>query len=268
MSELIDNVSGVSAFSRGVLEGNPAGVCVVEDFPDDRAMQDCAAEVGYSETAFLCRAGGQGRFEIRYFTPEVEVDLCGHATLAAAFYLWEKGVVGHGETVFFSSKGGGLEASERGGQIWMDFPSDPPGEPLAADGAADILSRMGLLEAEVVYRASYDLMVVLGNEKQVTYYQACAEKLGELETRGIILTAEAAGVGDYDFVSRFFAPRCGVLEDPVTGSAHCVLGPYWAGRLGRGRLTGYQASVRGGMVEVETVGERVQLGGRAEWILV
>jgi len=219
-----------------------------------------AAEMNLSETAFLYpHADG---WSLRWFTPAVEVDLCGHATLASAHVLWEWEHLHHGETARFQTRSGLLTARREGGWIVMDFPSMPPREVAAPEGLARALG----VEPVHVGMSRFDLLVEVGTADEVRALRPALALLRQVEARGVIVTARGDG-GGHDFVSRFFAPRVGVDEDPVTGSAHCVLAPYWAGRLGRDALVGYQASRRGGVVRVRTAGDLVQLGGQAVTVL-
>lgn len=267
----------IAAFADGVLEGNPAGVVLTDAFPPDAEMQRIAAEVGYSETAFVAPApaaadgAGPPGWRIRYFTPTVEVALCGHATLASAFALWRTGRLVAPEPARFLSPAGPLTAElDADGTIWLDLPADPPGPPIGDEREVEqILECLSLRRVAAVHRARYDLLVVVDDERRVTHYQPDRQRLVGIACRGIALTAPAAAGRDYDFVSRFFAPRCGILEDPVTGSAHCSLAAYWSERQGRRDLIGYQASDRGGFVhcrvpEKTPAGSpRIRIGGRA-----
>ena len=250
----------VDAFADEPFAGNPAAVCVLaEDRPDDW-MRKVAREMNLSETAFLRpRDGG---FGLRWFTPAVEVDLCGHATLAAAHVLWEDGHLSAGEPARFHTRSGRLEARRADNdRIAMDFPALPATPAPAPAGLVDALGA----EPELVARSRFDYLVLLDDEAAVRALVPDFGLLRSLETRGLIATAPASG--GFDFVSRFFAPACGVDEDPVTGSAHCCLAPFWADRLGRTALTGRQVSDRGGTVGVEVRGDRVTLFGRAITVL-
>jgi len=226
-------------------------------------MRDVAREMNLSETAFLVRRA-DGAYDLRWFTPATEVDLCGHATLASAHVLWEDGHLAPSETARFHTRSGLLTATRAGEWIELDFPATPPAPAQPPAGLARALGA----EPQWVGRTRFDLLVLLGEERAVRELRPDITALREVDARGIIVTAPAADRGaGYDFVSRFFAPAVGVDEDPVTGSAHCALGPYWAERLGNGELVGYQASARGGVVRVRTQGDRVLLGGRAVTVL-
>lgn len=252
----------VDAFAEKPFTGNPAAVCLL-DAPREAAwLQHVAAEMNLSETAFVVpRAGGEDGFDLRWFTPTVEVELCGHATLASAHVLWELGRLEHDRVARFHTKSGWLEARSRDGRIELDFP---------AKVVSAVTAPKGLLEAlgaAPVFVGSnrMDFLVELESDEHVRSVAPDFEALKQVEARGVIVTAP--GAGHYDFVSRFFAPRVGVREDPVTGSAHCALGPYWSAKLGRDELVGHQASRRGGVVRTKHRGERVFLGGSAHTIV-
>ncbi|GFK95827.1 putative isomerase YddE [Fundidesulfovibrio magnetotacticus] len=247
----------VDAFAEAPFTGNPAGVCLLDRPAPAEWMQALARELNHSETAFL--VSGEECFGLRWFTPSVEVDLCGHATLASAHVLWSGGMAPPGETIRFETASGRLSATPgKQGLIWLDFPAEP-GHPLPVpDGLAQALG------ARIVgaQRNRMDLLVELESEEAVLGLAPDLARVRALGGRGLIVTSRAERPGA-DFVSRFFAPAAGIDEDPVTGSAHCFLGPYWSKRLGANELTGYQASSRGGTVLVELDGVRVRLGGRA-----
>jgi len=254
----------VDAFTDRPFAGNPAGVCPLPSFPEASWMQAVAREMSVAETAFVVRRKGAGaEYDLRWFTPTVEVELCGHATLAAAHLLWEIGAAGANEPIRFHALSGPLGAARAGGWIELDFPAEPPA-PLA--GPPSDLA--GILGAAPVWTGAnrFDLVAELADEAAVRALAPDLLRIQGLPFRGIQVTARATTPG-FDFVSRFFAPAAGVDEDPVTGSAHCCLGPYWSGRLGKNPLLAYQASARGGIVRVETMGERVKLGGQAVTVL-
>lgn len=247
----------VDAFARRPFAGNPAGVCLLEVWPEDRLMREIAAENRLSETAYLVRLGPgeEADVHLRWFTPSGdEVDLCGHATLAAAHVLLEV-VGGSGEEVVFRTRSGPLQVRREGERLAMDFPSLPP-EPCEAPPAL----AEGLGVEPVAVAASTDYLTELPDEESVRGLEPDLSALERLDRRGVIATAPGR---EADFVSRFFAPGLGVPEDPVTGSAHCALAPYWSERLGRRRMRGRQVSRRGGEVLCEDRGERVILGGTA-----
>jgi PhzF family phenazine biosynthesis protein len=247
----------VDAFADNVFAGNPAAVCLLGGPAEPGWMQSVAGEMNLSETAFVePQAAGYG---LRWFTPVAEVGLCGHATLASAHILYETGLAEPAEPVRFDSVSGPLTARREDGLLVLDFPARPAGPAPAPPG---LLAALGVDSAVWTGQAKDDLMVVLGREEEVTGLRPDTVALAGYGTRGVIVTAPASRPGA-DFVSRFFAPAVGIAEDPVTGSAHCTLAPYWAQRLGRPDLTGYQASARGGTVRVRVERERVLLAGRA-----
>ncbi|MCO6456955.1 MAG: PhzF family phenazine biosynthesis isomerase [Pirellulaceae bacterium] len=258
----------VDAFTSRPFSGNPAAVCLLDHPADDAWMQAVAAEMNLSETAFVLRSASGSSGEphgLRWFTPRVEVDLCGHATLAAAHVLWQQGWAGREDTLRFHSRSGELRAERRGEWIELDFPAlsvreapAPPGL-LAALGVDPLfVGRCGLSPDQ----DRGDYLVHVQSPAEVARLAPDFTALARIAMRGAIVTSQSDSDG-CDFVSRFFAPACGVNEDPVTGSAHCGLGPYWRQRLGRDELTGRQLSERGGEVRVRVAGERVLLGGQA-----
>lgn len=253
-------ITVVDAFTDTAFSGNPAAVCVLTEERDKRWMQLVAREMNHAETAFLLRRGDA--WALRWFTPTVEVDLCGHATLASAHVLWEQGLAAPDETIRFRSKSGDLSAARRGEWIELDFPAVPSEWADAPPGLAEALGA----RPKFVAKGRFDYLVELESEAAVRDLRPNLAMLAELPARGVIVTAAATTPG-FDFVSRFFAPQIGVGEDPVTGSAHCCLAPYWAERFGRTTFLAYQASPRGGVLEVEFKGERVLLRGRAVTVL-
>ncbi len=256
----------VDAFTDRPFSGNPAAVCVLDAFPSDVWMQQIAAEMNLSETSFVVPCGQGNRFQLRWFTPAVEVELCGHATLAAAHLLFEQGITRASEEVRFETRSGELVCSRTDRKIFLDFPATPPmpldDEPLGEQ----LLDALGIATPRDVLRSRYDLMVVVDEESIARRLTPEFNKLAKLDTRGVMVTARSHDPG-IDFVSRYFAPRCGIDEDPVTGSAHCCLAPYWAEDLKRSQLVGFQASKRGGTVGCEVAGERVKLSGQAVTVL-
>lgn len=250
----------VDAFTDKPFAGNPAAVCVLSEPADAEWMQKVAAEMNLSETAFLLEA--EDGFNLRWFTPAVEVDLCGHATLASAHVLWEFGYLEPAAQARFHTRSGLLTAERQGDWIELNFPAQPP-EPASAP---DLL-REGLgVELKYVGKNQFDYLVEVGSEEIVREMQPDFGVLKKLPVRGVIVTSLAASP-EYDFVSRFFAPAAGVNEDPVTGSAHCCLAPFWNARLKKNEFVAYQASARGGVVRVRLAGERVCLGGQAVTVL-
>lgn len=250
----------VDAFTNRPFHGNPAAVCLLDEPRPDGWMQAVAAEMNLAETAFLLRE--DDGFSLRWFTPTVEVDLCGHATLASAHFLWRDGHLKPAAEARFQTRSGVLTARERDGWITLDFPATPAAAAYPPHGLEDAL---GTAPVEVG-RSLFDLVVELEDEEAVRALAPDIPALALFPVRGVIVTARARGE-EMDFVSRFFAPAVGVPEDPVTGSAHCTLGPWWAARLGRDDLVGYQASARGGVVRVEVRGDRVRLLGQAVTVL-
>jgi PhzF family phenazine biosynthesis protein len=246
----------VDAFTPRPFAGNPAGVCLL-DYPGDEGwMQRVARELNLSETAFLHPE--RDGYRLRWFTPAAEVELCGHATLASAHWLWESGAAAAGRPIAFETRSGRLTAQRDGSWIALDFPAYSA---TRAEAPAGIEPALG--ESLLAFAVSrFDGLAELTSEEAVRRLRPDVTALAALPHRGVIVTARATTPG-FDFVSRFFAPRVGVPEDPVTGSAHCVLGPYWRAKLGKDDLAGYQASARGGVVRVGVRGERVRLGGQA-----
>lgn len=246
----------VDAFASEPFVGNPAAVCLLPGPQDERWMQRVGQEMNLSETAFLYPE--QDGHRLRWFTPTVEVDLCGHATLASAHVLFEEGRLRPGERAVFYTRSGQLTAEHRDDWIEMDFPAVPPQE---VAPPFDVTALLGA-RPRWVGKNTMDYFVELDSEQAVRELKPDLVKLQDVPTRGFIVTARAATPG-FDFVSRFFAPGTGVAEDPVTGSAHCCLGPFWRERLGKGELIAYQASQRGGVVGVRCAGKRVFLRGQA-----
>ena len=243
----------VDAFTSRVFAGNPAAVVPLEDWLDDRTLQAIAAENNLSETAYI--VGGRGRYRIRWMTPTTEVDLCGHATLASAWVVLN--VLEPGEDIVtFDSKSGPLVVTREGDRLALDFPSQPP-EPATAALPA-LAEALGRAPREAWVARDY--MAVFDSTDEVQALRPDMGRVAALDRFALIVTAPGREV---DFVSRFFAPAQGVPEDPVTGSAHCTLVPYWARRLGKTRLTARQISSRGGELECEDRGERVRIAGHA-----
>jgi PhzF family phenazine biosynthesis protein len=264
-------ITQVDAFSATPFGGNPAAVCILSAARDESWLAAVAREMNLSETAFLIPAAADpGAFQLRWFTPTIEVALCGHATLASAHVLWEEGRLAPHATARFHTRSGLLTCVRIGHWIEMDFPAtfvtpaDPP--PQLAEA---IFAQREPADFKFTGRSKFDYLVELADEDTVRDLQPNHHLLRQLPVRGIIATAIAnsSNTRNYDFVSRFFAPGSGVDEDPVTGSAHCALAPYWAERTGKAEMTGYQASPRGGIVKVRPVGDRVFLSGQAVTVL-
>lgn len=247
----------VDAFTTAPFAGNPAAVLILDAPAPAGWMQAVAAELNLSETAFV--APSAGGFAIRWFTPTVEVALCGHATLAAAHVLWAEGLVDGSRPVVFASASGPLECTrEPDGAVRLDFPLDPP---VACDAPPGLIEALGVPVIDVE-RGRFDCLVRVTDEATVRALRPDLLRLAEVETRGVCVTAQA-DADDLDFVSRFFAPRVGIAEDPVTGSAHCMLAPYWARLLGRDELRAAQRSARGGELTARVRGDRCDLVGHA-----
>ena len=250
----------VDAFTDEPFTGNPAAVCMLPGPCEADWMQKVAREMNLSETAFLWKL--EDGFSLRWFTPAVEVELCGHATLASAHVLWEMGLLAPEEPAKFHTLSGLLTAGKDADGIEMNFPATPE-EPAGAP--SELVEALGV-EPRYVGRNVFDYLVEVGSEEMVRTLKPNLALLREIPSRGVIVTSLASSSG-FDFVSRFFAPGVGVDEDPVTGSSHCCLGPYWAARLGKSEMVAYQASERGGTLRVRVDGDRVYIGGRAVTVL-
>jgi PhzF family phenazine biosynthesis protein len=247
----------VDAFTDRPFSGNPAVVCLLDAPAEPDWMRQVAAEMNLSEAAFVVPI--DGGFGLRWFTPEVEVDLCGHATLAAAHVLWETGRLPREATARFHTRSGWLTAAFHDRWITLDFPALP----IAAGSVPDeAVSALGI-EPAFTGTCGARWVVEATSEEVVHAVRPDFLRLRALKGRSLMVTAAARPGAGYDFVTRYFAPWVGVDEDPVTGSAHCALGPFWAARLGRSALTAYQASARGGVLRVEAAGDRVRLSGQA-----
>jgi predicted PhzF superfamily epimerase YddE/YHI9 len=246
----------IDAFTDRAFAGNPAAVCLLDAERSDEWMQQLAGEMNQAETAFLLRQ--DDGFRLRWFTPAVEVDLCGHATLASAHFLWQKKLLTAKAAARFHTRSGLLTARKAGDWILLDFPATPA---VVTEPPPYLLDSLKSPGAEVLFNGT-DYLVVLPAAAKVRAITPDLRLLSAIEARGVIVTA-ASDMEGVDFISRFFAPQSGVDEDSVTGSAHCTLGPYWGARLDQTEMTGYQASPRGGQVRVELAGERVRLGGKA-----
>ena len=250
----------VDAFTNKPFLGNPAGVCILSETADATWMQSVAREMNVSETAFLYpEAEG---YHLRWFTPAVEVDLCGHATLASAHILWEKGYLAPTQQVRFQTRSGLLTADKNGEWIEMNFPAEEAKESTAPP---KLITALGI-KPLFVGKNRFDYIIEAESEQVVRSIHPNLSMLGAVTTRGAIVTSLSSSP-DYDFVSRFFAPAVGIPEDPVTGSAHCCLGPYWNKRLEKSQFRAYQASARGGVLKVRVEGDRVSLSGQAVTIL-
>jgi len=250
----------VDAFTDTPFTGNSTAVCILPAVQDERWMQNIAREMNLSETAFLYREGNG--FNLRWFSPVVEVDLCGHATLASAHVLWEEGHLRPDEQAHFYTRSGLLTADRKDNWIELNFP-------INREESCDVPSP--LVEAlsvpiKYVGKNQFDYLVEVDTEEIVRTMAPNFSLLATLPVRGVMVTSIATTAG-YNFVSRFFAPRVGINEDPVTGSAHCCLAPFWCSRLGKDELVAYQASARGGILRVRVDGNRVYLGGQAVTVM-
>ena len=249
----------IDAFAEEVFQGSPAAVCPLREWLADERMQAIAAENNLSETAFFVPGAERGDYDLRWFTPAAEVDLCGHATLASAYLILSR-LAPDLDGVRFSTLSGILEVRRDGDQLAMDFPARPPD---AYDPPPGLIEALGA-EPEAMLASQRDAMAVYGDEATVRGVAPDIRALAAIDRQGVIVTAPG---DDCDFVSRFFAPALGVDEDPVTGSAHCTLTPYWAERLGKTELHARQVSARGGDLYCRAMGERVGIAGRARLYL-
>ncbi|MBN1858242.1 PhzF family phenazine biosynthesis protein [Candidatus Bipolaricaulota bacterium] len=256
----------VDAFAERPFAGNPAAVCILSEGASGASagwMQRVAAEMNLSETAFVSQR--ENGFSLRWFTPKAEVALCGHATLATSHILWETGILRPDQVAVYETLSGTLTARSlrRNNDTWieLDFPATPP---QATDAPEGLLSALGV-NATYVGKSRFDYLVAVDSQDTVRMLTPDFGALLALGVRGVMVTAPATG--RFDFVSRFFAPAVGINEDPVTGSAHCTLTPYWAERLGKLSMRAFQASQRGGILEVELIEDRVRIRGRAVTVL-
>lgn len=251
----------VDAFTNVPFAGNPAAVCVLREPRPEDWLCNVAREMNLSETAFLVPRNGD--FDLRWLTPAIEVDLCGHATVASAHVLWEDGHLAAGKQARFNTRSGLLTADRHGEWIELDFPVKIA---TASEPAPELLSALGLISPLAVAKNAFDYLVEVESEQQLRALRPDYAMLRKIPVRGVIVTARSSTAG-FDFVSRFFAPGSGIDEDPVTGSAHTALGPYWGAKLGKAEMTGYQASARGGVVRVRLNGNRIILGGQAVTVM-
>jgi PhzF family phenazine biosynthesis protein len=254
-------ITQVDAFTNRPFAGNPAAVCILPTPAQPAWMLDVAREMNLAETAFLVPQ--RDGYDLRWFTPSVEVDLCGHATLASAHVLWEDGHLKPEVQARFHTRSGLLTADRRESWIELDFPATPATAAPPPSGLVDALGA----KPTFVGRSKFDYLIEVEHEDAVRGLTPDLTAVSRVEARGVIVTSRSNGTTDYDFVSRFFAPRSGVPEDPVTGSAHCALAPYWGAKLGKKELVAYQASPRGGELRLRLVGDRVKIGGQAVTVL-
>ena len=250
----------VDAFTDTPFAGNPAAVCVMPQQRDESWMQRVANEMNLSETAFLVEQ--EDGYSLRWFTPAIEVDLCGHATLASAHILWEIGCLGPDQKARFFTRSGLLTAERQDNWIQLDFPSEPEEE---IDAPQRLSEALGTSPA-YVGKNRFDYLIELESADSIRNLKPDFTLLRTIESRGFIVTSAADSV-EFDFVSRFFAPAFGINEDPVTGSAHCCLGHFWQKKLGKNEFTAYQASARGGIIRVQVAGGRVLLAGQAVTVM-
>lgn len=248
----------VDAFTEKPFAGNPAGVCVLQDYPTEKWMQDVASEMNLAETAFLVPA--EDGYNLRWFTPNSEVDLCGHATLASAHILWEKGFLSPDKEAKFYTKSGLLTAKLIDGWIQLNFPATPEEK---IDASAQLTEGLGITPF-YIGKNIFDYLIEVDSEETVKNIKPDFTKIMQVPMRGVIVTAKSR---EYDFVSRFFAPEVGIFEDPVTGSAHCCLGPYWKKRLEKDEFTAFQASERGGVLKIKVEKDRVLISGKAVTVI-
>lgn len=248
----------VDAFTEKPFKGNPAAVCILEENPTEKWMQDVASEMNLAETAFLVPMN-QG-YSLRWFTPNSEVDLCGHATLASAHILWEKGYLKQNQEANFYTKSGLLTAKTNESWIQLNFPATLEEKTNAPEELIEALD----INPIYIGKNVFDYLIEVDSEEIVKNIKPDFTKLMKVHTRGVIVTAKST---EYDFISRFFAPEVGIFEDPVTGSAHCCLGPYWKKKLGKDNFNAYQASARGGVLKIQVASERVLISGKVVTVL-
>lgn len=257
---MVQEIFQVDAFTDRPFAGNPAAVCVMPQEGDEAWMLRVANEMNLSETAFLVER--EDGYNLRWFTPAIEVDLCGHATLASAHILWETGLLAPDQEARFFTRSGLLTAARQDNWIQLDFPSEPEEEINAPEKLGDALG----ISPGYVGKNRFDYLVEIESEASIRNLNPDFTLLGTIESRGFMVTS-VADSAEFDFVSRFFAPAFGINEDPVTGSAHCCLGPFWQKKLGKNEFTAYQASARGGVIKVQVAGERVLLAGQAVTVM-
>ncbi len=246
----------VDAFTNKRFAGNPAAVCLLEKAADENWMQQVAMENNLSETAFLFPE--KDGYNLRWFTPSVEVDLCGHATLATAHILYEQNILDQNQTANFYTKSGKLTANKQANKIELNFPSTMPTEQSVPDKLLEAFD----VTATFVGKSRFDYFIEIASAETLRKLKPNFSILKELQVRGVIVTAQS-DISKYDIISRFFAPGAGIDEDPVTGSAHCTLSPYWSTKLGKPKLKAYQASARGGELTIIHQDDRVLLLGEA-----
>lgn len=261
-SRIKQSVIQVDAFTDKPFSGNPAAVCVSETPLDETLMQRIATEMNLSETAFLYPLEGNGNYSLRWFTPAAEIALCGHATLASAHVLWSEGHLAPTITARFQTKSGELRVEPKDNLLQMDFPAQPVHN---ATVSPNLIGAMK--HADIVHCARNDVnyLVELRSHQAVINLSPDFDKLKKINCQGVIVTSP--GVAPYDFISRYFVPAMGIPEDPVTGSSHCSLGPYWQAKLGKDTMLAYQASARGGELHIECTPERIFISGQAVTVM-
>ncbi len=253
----------VDAFTSEPFKGNPAAVCLLNDIIPTSLMQSIAFELNLAETAFVLKETEGDAYSLRWMTPNSEVDLCGHATLATSHILWQEGICKKDETIHYNTRSGLLKADYHEGEIGLDFPAIPQKK---IEYPPELIDAIGGVQPKYVGMTKWNYLIELESEDDIINLKPNFDIMLTLPGWGTIITAKA-DEKRYDFVSRFFAPEKGIQEDPVTGSAHCALGPYWAGRLGKDSFIAYQASERGGILGVKVNGDRVMLAGEAVTVI-
>lgn len=257
----------VDAFTNMPFKGNPAAVCLLSEEIPTSLMQSIAFELNLAETAFVLKEKDSDIFSLRWMTPVSEVDLCGHATLASSHIMWQEGIAEKDETIKFSTRSGLLKADYYKGEIGLDFPAIPQKK---IDYPPELIKAIGGVQPKYVGMTKWNYLIELNSEADVLNLKPNFDVMLTLPGWGTIITAKADadyGKQGYDFISRFFAPEKGIQEDPVTGSAHCALAPYWHGRLGKDTFKAYQASERGGTLGIKINGDRVMLTGEAMTVI-
>ena len=257
----------VDAFTNKPFSGNPAAVCLLQEDIPTSLMQNIAFELNLAETAFVLKEAEGDAYSLRWMTPISEVDLCGHATLATSHILWQQGIYPKDKTIHYSTRSGILKADYYKGEIGLDFPAIPQKK---IDYPPELIDAIGGVQPKYVGMTKWNYIIELESEADVLNLKPNFDTMLKLPGWGTIITAKAEadfGKQGYDFISRFFAPEKGIQEDPVTGSAHCALAPYWQGRLGKDTFKAYQASERGGTIGLKVSGDRVMLTGEAVTVI-
>ncbi|MCC7159172.1 MAG: PhzF family phenazine biosynthesis protein [Ignavibacteria bacterium] len=256
----------VDAFTSKPFKGNPAAICVLSEPIDDSLMQSIAFELNLAETAFVCKEKDKEGFSLRWMTPVSEVDLCGHATLATSHVLWQTGICKKDETISYNTRSGVLKADYYNGEIGLDFPAIPQN---LVEYPKELVDAIGGITPKYVGMTKWNYLIELESESDVRNLKPNFDVMLKLPGWGTIITAIAdkGNKDGFDFISRFFAPEKGIQEDPVTGSAHCALAPYWQMRLGKDSFKAFQASERGGVLGVKIAGDRVMLIGVAVTVI-